>query len=80
MLRYLKHTICSLVRSKSLGPKIAGAKNLKNINPDTTEYLISLFSIKRKIIIEYKQIKLNTDKSIQFTWKKCYGHFFKCME
>ncbi|KAE9545786.1 hypothetical protein AGLY_001329 [Aphis glycines] len=37
----VKHTICSFVRSKSLGPNIAGAKNLKNINPDTTEYLIS---------------------------------------
>jgi len=35
------------VRSKSLGPKIAGAKNLKKINPDTTEYLISLFSKKK---------------------------------
>jgi len=45
------------VRSKSLGPNIAGAKNLKNINPETTEYLISLFSKKKKkiyqLIIKY---------------------------
>lgn len=53
----VKHTICSFVRSKSLGPNIAGAKNLKNINPDTTEYLISLFSEKKK---NYHYFKLIT--------------------
>lgn len=60
----MKHTICSFVRSKSLGPNIAGAKNLKNINPDTTEYFTSLFSKKNKnknitILIYLIHIKAN---------------------
>lgn len=30
-------TICSEVRSKSLGPRMAGAKNRRKMKPDTTE-------------------------------------------
>lgn len=32
----------SVVRSNNFGPSIAGAKNRRNINPDTTEYRTSL--------------------------------------
>lgn len=37
-------TICSVVRSNSLGPRMAGAKNLRKMNPEITEYLTSLLS------------------------------------
>lgn len=42
-------TICSVVRSNNFGPNIAGAKKRKNMNPDITEYLTSLLSVKKKI-------------------------------
>lgn len=41
-------TICSVVRSNSLGPKMAGAKNLRKMKPEITEYLTSLLSGKKK--------------------------------
>jgi hypothetical protein len=39
-------TICSVVRSNSLGPKMAGAKNLRKMKPEITEYRTSLLSAK----------------------------------
>lgn len=30
-------TICSVVKPNNFGPKMAGAKNLKNMKPDITE-------------------------------------------
>lgn len=38
LLIKIEHTICSVVKSNNRGPRIAGAKNLRKINPDTTEY------------------------------------------
>ena len=54
----------SVVRSNNLGPSIAGAKNLRNMKPDITEYRTS---------------RLSANKITQLIHVKCLvitSHFF----
>jgi hypothetical protein len=57
-------TICSVVRSNSLGPKMAGAKNLRKMKPEITEYLTSLLSRKKKKAEESHILSTKTNCSI----------------